>query len=261
MSRPPVPGPALSVVAPAYRNAPTLPELVRRVAAAAAQVGSFEILIVDDASPDETRGALARLAAAEPALGGLGLARNVGQQRAIRAGLARCRGRAVVVLDADLQDPPEAIPVLVAALADAPAVFAGRRGNYQVWHRRLSSLLFKRAQAALAGVPRDAGLFFALRAELAAAVVAYPAADPALIPLLGALAPQAPSLPVRRSTRPIGRSAYRADMRWRAGLRALRFALLLRRHPPGTVAGMGPAPPPESVAYRLGWLAADEASA
>lgn len=247
------PGPALSVVAPAYLNSATLPELVARVAAAAARVGPFEFLVVDDASPDATRETLARLTTAEPALAALGLARNVGQQRAIRAGLARCRGRAVVVLDADLQDPPEAIPALVAALAGAPAVFAGRRGAYQAWPRRLSSTLFKRAQAALAGVPADAGLYFALRAEIAAALVSYPAADPALIPLVGALVPSPPSLPVTRSTRPVGRSAYRTGMRWRAGLRALRCALLLRRQPPGRA--VGPAPAAEPVAYRLGWLA------
>jgi len=243
------------VVAPTYLNAATLPELVHRIAAAAATVGAFEILIVDDASPDATRATLAGLAAERPALAALGLARNVGQQRAIRAGLALCRGRAVVVLDADLQDPPEAIPELVAALEPAPLVFAGRRGVYQTWPRRLSSRLFKRLQAALAGVPPDAGLCFAARAEVAAALVAYPAAAPALVPLLGALVPGAPSLPVLRRARPVGRSAYRGAMRWRSGLNALRFAWHLRRHPPASIPAAASAAPLEPVAYRLGWLA------
>jgi polyisoprenyl-phosphate glycosyltransferase len=254
MSDPIPPTLLLSVVSPAYLNAATLPELVRRIAAAATRVGRFEILIVDDASPDATRETLERLVVEEPALAALGLARNVGQQRAIRAGLARCRGRRVVVLDADLQDPPEAIPDLVAALADSPAVFAGRRGAYQAWTRRVSSLTFKRLQAALAAVPRDAGLYFGARAEVAAALVAYPAPDPALIPLLGALVPHAPVVPVARTARPVGRSAYRGTMRWRAGLRALRFALHLRRHPPDP--GLRAARPgaSEAIAYRLGWL-------
>lgn len=251
---------ALSVLAPAYGNAPTLPELVRRIALAAAGTSPFEILIVDDASPDDTRATLTRLAASEAALAGLGLARNVGQQRAILAGLALCRGRRIVVLDADLQDPPEAIPDLVAALERAPVVFAGRRGRYQVWHRRLSSALFKRAQAALANVPRDASLFFALHRELAAALVAYSGREAALVPLLGALAPHPPSLPVARSARRSGRSAYSSGMRWRSGIRALRFALHLRRRPPEAPSAPhhGEAQP---IAYCLGWLADEEPSA
>jgi glycosyltransferase involved in cell wall biosynthesis len=241
------------VVVPAYRNADTLPELVARIAAATDLVGELEILVVDDASPDQTRRVLTGLVAGEPRLAGLGLAHNVGQQRAIRTGLAHSRGQRIVVLDADLQDPPEAIPSLAQELADAPVVFAGRRGRYQAWPRRLTSRAFKLTQAWLAGVPSDASLFFALRREVASALVAYPARDPAIVPLLGALVDAPRSLPVARSVRPTGASAYRGSMRLRSGWRALRFALHLRRHPPGSL------PPAsseqdEAVAYRQGWL-------
>jgi glycosyltransferase involved in cell wall biosynthesis len=248
---------AVSVVAPAYLNAATLRALVERIETALAAAPSAEILIVDDASPDHTREVLTRLAAGRPGFGALGLAVNVGQQRAILEGLARCRGEALVVLDADLQDPPEAIPALLAALGDAPAVFAGRRGRYESLPRHVSSWGFKTLLAAIAGVPRDAGLFFAIRREVAASLVDRAGGHPGLVPLIGALAKGAPSVAVVRDRRPSGRSAYRGAMRWRTAARTLAVALRLRLRGAAELRRAAPPAGAPPIAYRLGWLAGE----
>lgn len=246
---------AVSVVAPAYLNAATLPALVERIETALGTSRPLEILVVDDASPDATRHVLGRLVGERPVLGALGLAANVGQQAAILEGLARCHGDALVVLDADLQDPPEAIPALLAALGEAPAVFAGRRGRYESLPRHVSSWGFKALQAAIAGVPRDAGLCFALRRELAAELVELAGEPPALVPLIGALAPGSPSVAVNRDRRTAGRSAYRGAMRWRAATRILAGALRLRLRDPRSARDALRPRGAANVAYRLGWLA------
>jgi glycosyltransferase involved in cell wall biosynthesis len=246
---------AVSVVAPVYLNAVTLPALVERIEAALAAAPSAEILIVDDASPDRTREVVTRLAAGRSGFGALGLAANVGQQRAILEGLARCRGAALVVLDADLQDPPEAIPALLAALAEAPAVFAGRRGRYQSLPRHVSSWAYKWLLSAIAGVPRDAGLFFAVRREVAANLVDLAGGRPGLVPLIGALAKGAQSVAVVRDRRPSGTSAYRGVMRWRVAARTLAAALRLRCRGVAELRRSSPPASAAQIAYGLGCLA------
>src|SRR5205814_350062 len=122
--------PSVSVVVPVYRNTETLEELHRRLDAALGAAGvDFELVFVEDACPAGSLAVLRRLEAADPRVGVLALPRNVGQHAAVLRGLARARGRAVVVMDADLQDPPDAVPALLARRAQGPAaVFAGRRG-------------------------------------------------------------------------------------------------------------------------------------
>jgi glycosyltransferase involved in cell wall biosynthesis len=98
----------LSVVAPLYNEAATVTELHRRVCAALAGV-PFELILVDDGSTDGTAGALASLAQGDPRVKAVFLARNFGHQMALTAGLDHARGDAIVMMDADLQDPPEVI--------------------------------------------------------------------------------------------------------------------------------------------------------
>src|SRR5947208_8027998 len=103
----------LSVVVPVYGNAATLDQLYRRVSSAAAG-WDLQLILVDDASPDDSRRVISELAARDPAVEPLSLARNVGQHAAVLEGMRHAQGRWTVVMDADLQDPPEAIPVLIA---------------------------------------------------------------------------------------------------------------------------------------------------
>jgi glycosyltransferase involved in cell wall biosynthesis len=113
--------PALSVVVPLYNEAAVLPELVRRLKAAVAEVsGDVEILLVDDASTDGSRAILEGL----DGVAVVRMAENVGQFRATCAGLGAAKGGAVAVLDGDLQDPPEVLSALFRALGDSELAFA-----------------------------------------------------------------------------------------------------------------------------------------
>jgi dolichol-phosphate mannosyltransferase len=106
-------GELISVVAPAYDEAELIEPFVRRTLAAL-DGEQVELVIVDDGSTDGTGEALDRLAAGEPRLRVVHLSRNFGHQAALTAGLEHARGEAVVMIDADLQDPPEVIPRMLA---------------------------------------------------------------------------------------------------------------------------------------------------
>src|SRR5688500_9935701 len=116
---------AVSIVVPVYRNVDTLLELYERVTRAMEACGhEYEILFVDDACPAGSHARLRDLARRDARVAALLLERNGGQNRAVMAGLAFARGEIVVVLDADLQDPPEAIGRLVGGLyRDVSATF------------------------------------------------------------------------------------------------------------------------------------------
>jgi glycosyltransferase involved in cell wall biosynthesis len=217
----------ISVVAPVYLNEATLEELHERLEAALRN-REHELLFVVDGSPDRSGAVLGELAARNPRVSVLALPRNAGQQRAILAGLAAARGSAVVVMDADLQDPPEAIPAMLARLDGAAAVFAGRRGSYESRGRLAMSRLFKRVNAVLCGVPPDAGAFVALRREAVDAVLGLQGPPPVLTSMIGVSGVSAVSIPVERSARTVGRSAYGAVARARAGLRGLGWGILWR---------------------------------
>ena len=104
----------LSVVSPIYNERESVGELVRRLTAALAPLGPYELVLVDDGSADGSWDALCGLAAADERVRLLRLSRNFGHQVALTAGLDAARGDAVVLIDGDLQDPPEVIPELVA---------------------------------------------------------------------------------------------------------------------------------------------------
>ena len=107
--------PELSVVVPVYDEEAVLPELHRRMQAVLVNnAPNYELVYVDDGSSDESPAILLAAAAADPRVRVLRLSRNFGHQAAVTAGIEHARGDAVVVIDADLQDPPEVIPALVA---------------------------------------------------------------------------------------------------------------------------------------------------
>ena len=102
----------LSVVAPVYNEEATIEEFYGRVCGALTDM-HFELVLVDDGSSDRTHAALERLAATDPRVRVVFLSRNFGHQTALTAGLDHARGDAVVMLDADLQDPPELITTML----------------------------------------------------------------------------------------------------------------------------------------------------
>ena len=152
----------------------------------------------------------------------------MGQHAAALAGLARARGAWAVVLDGDLQDPPEAIPELLDAgrAAGVPVVFAGRRGRYESRARLLTSRVYKRTLALVAGVPADAGIFMALERSVVERLVALDGRRrPSLVAMVGCLRVPMISIPVERAARPSGRSSYGPLGRLRLGVRAIAWAL------------------------------------
>ena len=99
----------VSVVLPVYNEAKVLPELLPRAQAVVACDADYEIVFVNDGSRDESPRVLDELAAADPRVRVIHLSRNFGHQAAVQAGLAHTRGDAVVLMDSDMQDAPEAI--------------------------------------------------------------------------------------------------------------------------------------------------------
>ncbi|MEZ4373350.1 MAG: glycosyltransferase [Polyangiaceae bacterium] len=164
----------LSVVVPIFREVTTLEELARRCSAAARSTGlPFEVLFVDDASGDGSA-QLIRSLPASLQLRVLELRHNLGQFRATQAGLAEAEGDVMVVLDGDLQDPPEVIPALVERhLEDVRNL--GRRITFAVkWKRddplwfRLGHYAFRTIQRRVGeGPPEGAGSFCAMDRALA----------------------------------------------------------------------------------------------
>ncbi len=111
--------PALSVVAPCYNEEGVLPEFVRRTAAVLDGLGkSAEMVLVDDGSRDSTWAAITNAAARDSRVVGVRLMRNHGHQLALTAGLSVCRGERILIIDADLQDPPELLPDMIKLMEE-----------------------------------------------------------------------------------------------------------------------------------------------
>ena len=149
--------PDVSIVVPIYNEVENLPDLVERIAQAmAGQALSFELLAVDDGSKDGSADRLRELAATRPWLRPVFLARNYGQSSALQAGFDRVRGRYVVTLDADLQNEPGDIPLLLQRLETDPEVdmVSGWRHQRQdkALSRRLPSMLANRLISRSTGV-------------------------------------------------------------------------------------------------------------
>ena len=157
--------PALSVVVPCYNEEESLAHLVHRVTAACtACVGDdFELVLVNDGSRDRTWPIMTALAQRHPHLTLVNLAGNYGHQLALSAGLQVCRGDAVLVMDADLQDPPELIPTLVARWQEGFDVVYATRGERdgETRFKRFTSAAFYRVMERVADtpLPRDTGDF------------------------------------------------------------------------------------------------------
>jgi undecaprenyl-phosphate 4-deoxy-4-formamido-L-arabinose transferase len=135
--------PHVSVVVTIYDEEGTVEELYRRSVAALEQVGKpFELIFVDDGSRDGTFDRLERLHDADPRVRVVRFKRNFGQHPAMHAGLARARGEVLVTMDGDLQNAPEDIPRLVAAVEAGADVASGRRARrLDSWGRTLPSRL------------------------------------------------------------------------------------------------------------------------
>src|SRR5262245_51892140 len=117
---------------------------------------SYEIVFVDDRSPDGAWRTLVELAAADPTVRLVRLSRNWGQHAAVTAGLTASRGRWTVVMDCDLQDPPEEIPrMYTTALSGYDIVLTRRATRRQAWYRRIGARAYFRARDAFLDTGMD----------------------------------------------------------------------------------------------------------
>lgn len=136
---------SISVVSPIYRGEKMLHSLVERVKYALKGVtNSYEIILVNDASPDNSWQEIERECALDSNVKGVNLSRNFGQHYAISAGLTLSKGEVVIVMDCDLQDTPEEIPNLVAKLNDGYDIVLAQRVNRKdgYWKRTSSKLFY-----------------------------------------------------------------------------------------------------------------------
>ncbi|MCM8730451.1 glycosyltransferase family 2 protein [Hephaestia sp. GCM10023244] len=158
--------PALSIVIPCYNEEGCLATLHARVSAAArGAVGEdYEIVLVNDGSRDASWAVMRRLAADDPHLVAINLSRNHGHQLALTAGLDLCSGAEILIIDADLQDPPELLAEMRATMAreEADVVYAvRRRRDGETWFKKATASLFYRLLDRLTDtpIPLDTGDF------------------------------------------------------------------------------------------------------
>jgi len=143
---------AVSVVVPVFNEASSLRELHQRLRAVLEQAGqSWEVVYVDDGSTDASRDVLEELGRDDPGVILVELAHNVGQHGAVLAGFQVSRGKIVVTIDADLQNPPEEIPKLLAKMAEGFDVVGGVRQRRRDSWARLAAARMVRAVSARGG--------------------------------------------------------------------------------------------------------------
>lgn len=147
----------ISVVSPVYRGEKMVSELVRRnIEALTTITDDYEIILVNDASPDNSWAAIEAECKMNPKVKGLNLSRNFGQHYAITAGLSYAQGEWIVVMDCDLQDQPEEIPNLYTkAMEGYDIVYARRMHNQFGWWKQMSSRVFHRVFDWLSGMKTD----------------------------------------------------------------------------------------------------------
>ena len=156
----------VSAVIPAFNEVESLPELhVELVKALDALAMPWEIIYVDDGSRDGTDRVIEKLCADEPRARGILLSRNFGKSAALATGFKAVQGEFVCTLDADLQDDPNELPKLFAAMEGGLDLVSGWKvKRLDPWTKRYPSKLFNRVTSAVAGVrlhdesPADAGL-------------------------------------------------------------------------------------------------------
>jgi glycosyltransferase involved in cell wall biosynthesis len=222
----------LSIVVPLFNESGTLGELHRRLAAVLLVLGlDHEIIYVDDGSTDGTSEALVTVAARDPRVHVITLARNYGQTAALAAGFDAAAGDVIIAMDGDLQHAPEEIPRLLAKLDDGYDIVSGWREQRvdNLWTRRLPSKMANWLMAKLSGVSlHDFGTTFkAYRAPVIKRIRLYGDLHrfiPALASWGGA---RITEVPIANIPRPQNQSHYGLSRTWHvmADLITVRFLL------------------------------------
>lgn len=207
------PPPLLTVLSPCFRDEENLSELHRRVTSVCKGLGgSYELLLIDDGSPDGTWKEIQRLASQDPHVMGIRLSRNFGHQLAVTAGLTKARGERVLIIDSDLQDPPELLPAMMRLMDEGADNVYGkriRRKGVPLW-KKLAYKSYYRLLTFLAGcaIPEDTGDFRLISRRIVDAVNAMPEQHRFLRGMISWSGHRQVALPYERDARFAGDSGY-----------------------------------------------------
>lgn len=150
--------PEFSVVIPIYNEEENIPELYRRLTSVMEKLGTYEIIMVDDGSNDESWKLIKEFHEKDSRVKGLSFSRNFGHHIAITAGLDHAQGEAVILMDGDLQDPPEEIPKLYEKFKEGYDLIYGIRQKRQdPFFKKLTSFLFWSILRRFSGVDMPKG--------------------------------------------------------------------------------------------------------
>jgi dolichol-phosphate mannosyltransferase len=200
----------VSVIVPVYGCAGCLVALHDRLATALGSA-DWELVLVDDCSPDKSWSILEQLSESDERVRALRLSRNFGQHAAITAGLAEARGDWAVVMDCDLQDPPEEIPRLLATARDGyDVVLTQRDRRRHAWYRRIAARAYYRACSVLLGQPMssDYSTLSVVSRRVVDAFLTLGDRDRQYLLILHWLGFRRTVLPLRHEDRYEGRSSY-----------------------------------------------------
>lgn len=209
--------PTLSIVTPCYNEEAVLPEFVARALAVLDGLGlrdaaGAELVMVDDGSRDGTWRVMSEAAARDRRIVAVRLMRNHGHQLALTAGLTVCRGERILIIDADLQDPPELLPDMIKLMEEgADVVYAQRR-------QREGETLFKRFTAAafyrLIGrmtdveIPHDTGDFRLMTRQVLEVLLAMPERHRFIRGMVAWIGGRQVPIPYDRKARAAGETKY-----------------------------------------------------
>lgn len=211
---------------PVYGCKDSLVDLVSRIVGVSTSLtNSLEVVLVDDCSLDGSWSVIKNICEEKSCVRGIRLSRNFGQHIAIMAGFRASRGEVVVVMDCDLQDPPELIPVLVEGTSEYPVSIGVRLGDHQPLVRRLQSRLFRKVFATSTGISitRELTSFAALRRTVVDEYVKFNEADQHFLHVLSWLGFEQREVPYERPGRHSGSSSYTFRSRLRHALHGLFF--------------------------------------
>ena len=217
----------LSVVVPCFNEESVLPALHQRLTAVFQEAPEveFELICVDDGSRDGTLALLRDMQRDDPRVRVLSLSRNFGQLAATTAGLREATGDAVAIIDADMQDPPEVIPRMLARWRDGVEVAYGVRTERdgekasKRWPAKVFSRLINRISEV--SVPLDVGDFCLLDRKVVDAFLAMPERDRYHRGMIAWAGFRQEAVPFHRRARAAGETKYTTTMLWRLALNAV----------------------------------------
>lgn len=203
----------LSVVVPVYNDQEVLQELYRRLNPVVESLAThYEIVLVDDGSKDHSWDEIMKLREADDHIVAVKLARNFGQQNSIAAGLNVARGEIIVLMDSDLQDRPEDIPVLIDTLlkSGTQMAIAQWQTRQDTWAKRTVSNIFNRVSNTITAIHIEPhlGVFRAIRRSVVDELKKFPEKTSTTLSLLYYIGANYAIVPLKRDARFAGKSGY-----------------------------------------------------